>query len=330
MRNNTLRYIVYMLLTVFAVGNFASCVFAPKDEIVKLVNGYQLRKKPGDEHFAICYSIERNGEEMLAPEIISDAIFDGTYELLNIAEVKGSDKMVILPASGKNYLLNAYTGLLMLDGNPFMRYAKDNDGELYFETEAGLYPIDETAGLPSPVEQYYRAGRTFIYSQGGKWGVYQKLVKSGTNIFRPPVFRYLEILPARFERIRYVCGDGAHHFVAKTDGKWQLYDGWGRVRHMCIGEFDRHRMNIYSPSAAGESSVTGAYINHIICIPVGCTGKHIPYLKTRCTYTGTDEAGIIELESHEDKYSSFFTTQDDHSTYGLPWDEVDINAEYHY
>ena len=218
----------------------------------------------------------------------------------------------------------------VFDGNPFIRYAKDNDGGLYFETEAGLYPMDETEGLPSPVDRYYRRGRTFIYSRSGKWGVCQKLVKSGTNVFRPPVYRYLEILPARFDRIRYVCGDGAHHFVAKVAGKWQLYDGWGRVRHMCIGEFDRHRMNIYSPSAAGESSVTGTYINRIVSIPVGCTGKYIPYLMTRCTYTGTDEAGIIELESHEDRYSSFFTTQDDRSTYPMPWDEADINAEYHY
>lgn len=319
-----------MLLTVFAVGNFTGCVFAPKDEVVKLVNEYQLRKKPGDEHFAIYFSFEVNGKEVRDPEIRSDAIFDGTYELLNIAEVRGSDKMFILPASGKKYLMDGYTGSLMLDGNPFMRYAKDNNGELYFETEAGLYPIDETAGLPAPVEQYYRAGRTFIYRQGGKWGVCQKLIKSGTNVFRPAVYRYLEILPARFDKIRYVRGDGAHHFVAKADGKWQLYDGWGRVRYMCIGEFDRHRMNIYSPSAAGESNVSGTYVSRIVSIPVGCSGKYIPYLMTRCTYTGTDEAGIIELESHEDRYSSFFTTQDDHSTYGLPWDEVDINAEYHY
>ena len=261
---------------------------------------------------------------------MSEAVYEGVFEPLNITDLDGSEMMFILQSSGRKYLFDGRSGEAMFGGKPFVRYAKDNDGGLYFETEAGLYPMDETAGLPAPVEQYYRAGRTFIYRQGGKWGVCQKLIKSGTNVFRPTVYRYLEILPARFDKIRYVRGDGAHHFVAKAGGRWQLYDGWGRVRYMCIGEFDKHRMNIYSPSAAGESNVSGTYVSRIVSIPVGCADKYIPYLMTRCTYTGTDEAGIIELESHEDEYSSFFTTQDDRSTYGLPWDEVDINAEYHY
>lgn len=39
----------------------------------------------------------------------------------------------------------------------------------------------------------------------------------------------------------------------------------------------------------------------------------------------TNKTGIVELEIQQ-----LFTTQDDRSTYGLPWDEADINAEYHY
>lgn len=325
---NKFTYFRYALMALFTAGSIAGC--GPQDEVVDLPGNYELRKKPGETCFAIYASYETGGGQKTPPEIRSEAIYDGVFEPLNITDLKGSEKMFILQSAGRRYLFDGRSGVIMFDENPFVRYTKDNDGGLYFETEVGLYPMDETEGLPSPVDRYYRRGRTFIYSRSGKWGVCQKLVKSGTNVFQPPVYRYIEILPARFDRIRYVCGDGAHHFVAKVGGKWQLYDGWGRVRHMCIGEFDRHRMNIYSPSADGESNVTGTYINRIVSIPVGCTGKYIPYLMTRCTYTGTDEAGIIELESHEDRYSSFFTTQNDRSTNPLPWDEAEINAEYHY
>lgn len=325
---NIFTYFIYALIILMTVVSINSC--GPQDEVVDLPGNYELRKKPGETCFAIYASYGTSGRQKTSPEVRSEAIYDGVFEPLNITDLRGSEEMFILQSAGKKYLFDGRSGVILFDGNPFVRYAKDNDGGLYFETVAGLYPMDKTKGLPSPVDCYYRRGKTFIYSRSGKWGVYQKLVKSGTNIFQSPVYRYLEILPARFDKIRYVCGDGAHHFVAKAGGKWQLYDGWGRVRHMCIGEFDKHRMNVYSQSAAGERNVSGAYINRIVSIPVNCTDKYIPYLMTRCTYTGTDEAGIIKLESHKDCYSSFFTTQNDHSTDPMPWDKADINAEYHY
>lgn len=320
-------YFNCLLFLLLAIGG-VSC--GPQDEVVDLPGDYELRRKPGEAYFAIYFSYDLGGGKKSAPEIKSEAIYEGVFEPLNITDLADSENMFILQSAGKKYLFDGRSGAMMLEGNPFIRYAKDNDGGLYFETEKGLYPLDRTEGLPTSVDRYYRAGGTFIYKRDGKWGVYQRVIKSGTNVFRAPVFRYLEILPVRFDKIRYVRGDGAHHFVARKDGRWQLYDGWGRIRHMCIGEFDKHRMNIYSPSAAGERSVSGGYISQIVSIPVDCKDKYIPYLMTRCTYTGDTEVGIIKLESHEDKYSSFFTTQDDHSTYDLPWDEIGINAEYHY
>lgn len=326
-------YFMFLLTAGLAVGSIVSCG-GPQDEVVDLPGNYELRKKPGETAFAIYQTLESapplpNGKKP-DPIVISEAVYEGVFEPLNIMDIDGSEMMIILQSTGKKYLFNGRNEEMMFDGNPFVRYAKDNDGGVFFETEAGLYPWDKVEGLPAPVEQYYRAGDTFIYRKGGKWGIYEKLIKSGTNVFRPTVYRYLELLPARFDKIRFVHGAGAFHFIAKADGRWQLYDGWGRVRYMCK-LYGQHNMNTWSPTAAGEENITGTYINHIVSIPVGCSGKYIPYLKTRCTYTGTDEAGIIELESNENRYEGFFSGYvGDQSTLHLSWDEPDISVEYHY
>ncbi|MEY8686863.1 hypothetical protein AB9N12_12265 [Bacteroides sp. AN502(2024)] len=330
--NLKIFFMVNVFLLVLVVGGFTSCM--PKDEIVEVVNNYQLRKKPGDEYFAIYMSFKQDGKEIAEPEVRSEAIFDGTFEPLNIQEVKNSDMMFILPASGKKYLMDGFSGTLMLEGNPFLRYEKDNAGGLYFVTSAGLYFMANVQGLPSKVDQYYRTGTrkdTFIYRLGNKWGVYQVLVKSGISVFQSPALRYIEILPAVFDKIRLISGDGAHHFVAQRDGKWQIYDGWGRRRYLCVGVFDNtYRLNTYSPNAAGERNVTNGYIKNILSIPIDSQEKYIPYLRTKCTYSGDNNVGIIRLTTHNDKYQSFFTAGDDHSIYSLPWEDEDVNAEYHY
>ena len=41
------------------------------------------------------------------------------------------------------------------------------------------------------------------------------------------------------------------------------------------------------------------------------------------------EAGIIRLETHEDNYQRRFGPSGDHSTFNLPWDEVDYHDLYH-
>lgn len=315
-------------LLMLLVGGFTGCM--SKDEVVEIANNYQLRKKTGDEYYAIYMSFEQG--DIMKPR--SKAIFDGTFEPLNIQEVKGSNMMFILPASGKKYLMDGYSGTLMLEGNPFLRYEKDNAGGLYFVTSAGLYFMTDVQGLPSKVDQYYRTGGlkdTFIYRFDNKWGVYQVLIKSGTNVFQPLVLRYIEIFPPVFDKIRLVSGDGAHHFIAQKDGKWQIYDGWGRRRYLCVGTFDdTYRLNTYSPNAEGERNVTNGYIKNILSIPIDSQEKYIPYLRTKCTYSGDNNVGIIRLTTHKDEYQSFFTAGDDHSIHSLPWDEEDVDAEYHY
>lgn len=323
---NRLLHCVRLLLVMLAFGNMIGC--GPTDEVVDIPGDYELRRKPGDAYFAIYFSPNFGGRQKVAPEVRSEAIFDGTFEPLNIADLPGSEDMFILQASGKKYLMDGYSGKLMFDGNPYIQYAKDNDGGIYFQTDKGLYCM--SSEVPAPVEQYYRTGGAFVYRLGGKWGVYQNLIKNGTNVFRAPEHHYVEIMPAQFDKIRFVYGDGARHYIAMKNGKWQLYDGWGRIRRMCIGSFDKHRMNIYSQSGSGERDVTQSYINKILSIPVDCKKTYIPYLDTQCTYIGTEEAGIIRLEFHKNKYQSFYSSQNDCSTQKLPWDEKDVDAEYHY
>lgn len=329
MRNKTFGHIVYMLLAVFIASNFTGCVFGPKDEIVELPNGYQLRKKPENEHFAV-YTTWQVGADSYQ-KAVSEAIFDATFEPLNIAEVKGSDKMLILTAAGKKYLMDVLHGTLMLDGKPFIRYVKDNADGVCFETEEGKYFLAEVKGLPSIVDDYFRTGGdfdTFIYRLNGKWGVYKRFVKSGTNVFRDPVIEYYEVIPAKCDKIRYVRGAGAGHFVVQTGGRWKIVDYYGRDRLMVNGSFG-HKLNIYSQNGSSEGSITPQYIQQIRVIPVGCKDRYVPYLQTKCSYEGNEEAGIITLEPRADRYQGFFEPNGDYSTFGLPWDEYDYHDLYH-
>ncbi len=308
-------------------------MFAPRDEVVELTYNAHLRKTSKDEHYALYHPA------LNAPA--SEAIFDGTYRTLDSATLKGSDEIFMLDASGERYLLDARTGNceLMLDGNPFERCIRDPAGGLCFETRKGLYFLSDTPGTPSPVERYLRsagAHDAFIYRRDGKWGVYVRvvrLVKFETQTFQSRrEYRYVEILPAEFDRIRFVSGDGAFHFVARKEGKWQLYDCWGRRRRMCAPSYysSEHRMNEYSPTGAGEGEMTDSYVRNIAAIDADCQEEYIPYLRTRCTYTGDPEAGIIRLATSEEKYDRFFSPDGDLSNTPLSWDDPQISNQYGY
>lgn len=321
--SNLLKCLVPALLLMFG-----AC--GEKGTMIRLGETTVLYQKSGEDKFALyCH----RGENLVPDESerCSEAVFEGTFEALNLADVKGSQNMFILTSDGKKYLFH-YTAP-MLDGRPFSGYHQDGAGGVYFQTDEGKYLMDSTEGLPAPVDDYLRTGGSldvFLFKQDGKWGVYRRFIKSGTNVFRPTEYQYVRLLPAECERVRYVCGDGASHFLVQVAGKWRIVDNYGRDRQMCNGFFGHDiKLNILSPSGAGEEVQTATYLRQMLSIPVGCADKYVPYLRTKCTYTGTDEAGIIRLETHEDNYQRRFGPSGDHSTFNLPWDEVDYHDLYH-
>ena len=214
---------------------FGAC--GEKGTMIRLGETTVLYQKSGEDKFALyCH----RGENLVPDESerCSEAVFEGTFEALNLADVKGSQNMFILTSDGKKYLFH-YTAP-MLDGRPFSGYHQDGAGGVYFQTDEGKYLMDSTEGLPAPVDDYLRTGGSldvFLFKQDGKWGVYRRFIKSGTNVFRPTEYQYVRLLPAECERVRYVCGDGASHFLVQVAGKWRIVDNYGRDRQMCNGFF---------------------------------------------------------------------------------------------
>ena len=174
----------------------AACAGGNQGKMVRIGETAVLYRKPGESKFALYY---HRGEGTLPEESQrqTEAVYDSTFEALNLAEVEGSGHMYILMADGKRYLYH-YT-IPMLGGRPFSGYHKDGAGGVYFQTAEGKWPMAGTDGLPAPVDDYLRTGGgrdVFLFKQNGKWGVYRRFVKSGTNVFRDPVYQYVRLLPA--------------------------------------------------------------------------------------------------------------------------------------
>lgn len=327
-RDTLIKIIIVIGALVFIL--IKSGVFAPKDEIVMLQNNYALCKKPNDEHFAIhrILSVNEDGGQNrsleVEPIVVSEPIFDDTFETITCPDINDSKNWVVLTAAGEKYLFDCSHGKLQLDGNSFTQYSQDNIGGSCFITQVGIYPLSETPGLPTKVEKYYRTGTgndTFIYRKNGKWGVYNRVVKEH-GAYTTPEYLYTQILPAQFDKIRLVRGDGAFHYVAYKNGEWQLFDARGRKREMCTSTSgNQHQMNVKSSTGRGEGIITDTYISNIIKIPTNSNNQYNSYLRTQCTYSGDEEAGIIKLDNHPDKYQRFFAAWNgDWSIFDFDWD----------
>lgn len=337
-RDTLIKIIIVIGALVFIL--IKSGVFAPKDEIVMLQNNYALCKKPNDEHFAIhrILSVNEDGGQNrsleVEPIVVSEPIFDDTFETITCPDINDSKNWVVLTAAGEKYLFDCSHGKLQLDGNSFTQYSQDNIGGSCFITQVGIYPLSETPGLPTKVEKYYRTGTgndTFIYRKNGKWGVYNRVVKEH-GAYTTPEYLYTQILPAQFDKIRLVRGDGAFHYVAYKNGEWQLFDARGRKREMCTSTSgNQHQMNVKSSTGRGEGIITDTYISNIIKIPTNSNNQYNSYLRTQCTYSGDEEAGIIKLDNHPDKYQRFFAAWNgDWSIFDFDWDNCRDGFDYNF
>lgn len=337
-RNTLIKIIIVIGALVFIL--IKSGVFTPKDEIVMLQNNYALCKKPNDEHFAIHRILSVNEDGGLnrslevEPIVVSEPIFDDTFETISCPDINDSKNWVVLTAAGEKYLFDCSHGKLLLDGNSFTQYSQDNIGGSCFITQVGIYPLSETPGLPTKVEKYYRTGTgndTFIYRKNGKWGVYNRVVKEH-GAYTTPEYLYIQILPAQFDKIRLVRGDGAFHYVAYKNGEWQLFDARGRKREMCTSTSgNQHQMNVKSSTGRGEGIITDTYISNIIKIPTNSNNQYNSYLHTQCTYSGDEEAGIIKLDNHPDKYQRFFAAWNgDWSIFDFDWDNSRDGFDYNF
>lgn len=76
--------------------------------------------------------------------------------------------------------------------------------------------------------------------------------------------------------------------------------------------------------------MTDSYVRHIAAIDADSQGEYLPYLRTRCTYTGDPEAGVIRLATSEEKYDRFFSPNGDWSNTPLSWDTPQISNLYGY
>ena len=337
-RNTLIKIIIVIGALVFIL--IKSGVFAPKDEIVMLQNNYALCKKPNDELFAIHRILSVNEDGGLnrslevEPIVVSEPIFDDTFETITCPDINDSKNWVVLTAAGEKYLFDCSHGKLLLDGNSFTQYSQDNIGGSCFITQVGIYPLSETPGLPTKVEKYYRTGTgndTFIYRKNGKWGVYNRVVKEH-RAYTTPEYLYIQILPAQCDKIRLVRGDGAFHYVAYKNGEWQLFDARGRKREMCTSTSgNQHQMNVKSSTGRGEGIITDTYISNIIKIPTNSNNQYNSYLRTQCTYSGDEEAGIIKLDNHPDKYQRFFAAWNgDWSIFDFDWDNCRDGFDYNF
>lgn len=337
-RKTLLNIIIVLGASVFIL--IKSGIFAPKDELVMLQNNYALCKKPDDKHFAIhrLLSVNEDGgwnrSLEVDPIIVSEPIYDGTIETITCPDIKDSKEWVVLTAAGEKYLFDCSHGKLLLDGNSFTQYSQDNTGGSYFNTIVGIYPLSETPGLPTKVEKYYRTGTgndTFIYRQKGRWGVYNRVVKEH-GAYTTPEYIYIQILPAQFDKIRLIRGDGAFHYVAYKNGEWQLFDARGRKREMCTSTTEnQHQMNVKTSTGHGEGIITDTYISNIINIPTNSNNQYNSYLRTQCTYSGDEEAGIIILNNQPNKYKRFFAAWNgDWSIFDFDWDNKRYDFDYNY
>lgn len=299
-----------------------------KSERVIAISGSNQLRALQDESGYNFYSLRLNSDNNREFEKVSDIVFDGQYERLNIEGIEDSENMLILNSGQGKYLWSISDDCFMLDGNSFNKMEKDNAGGVAVKTKEGFYHISDLGSCLGKFEQYFRSGTLhdmLLYKTNGKWGVYCKLMKP-SGIYSKYYAKYVEILPAEYDKIKYVFGDGANHFVCQKNGKWEIRDAYGRKREMCkniIMKLNTER------TVNREYLYTTAYINKVREIQPGLFEEYNSFFKTDCTCSGDDEACVILLKYHANSWQGLFYNGDE-SRRSLPWLDSGERWEYNY
>lgn len=287
-------------------------------EYVAVIDDIVLRREKGNEKFELC---QRDGNGF---HKVSEKSFDGEFEVLNLDNVSFGDHMYAIVSEGKRYL---YCGSqVLLDGDPFIRYKNDNALGVYFETAKGKYYNAGFTSAPSPVDDYYRTGTendTFIYEKDGKCGAYIRYLRllphRDAISTKRDGYKYVQVLPLEYDKIRFVRGNGANHFVVKKGGKISIIDVYGRKRLMNQIN-DEYQLNTYYPYVEPRyRPITGQYIRNVFAIPVNRENYYSSYFRDECTCKGNDHIAVVLLKE-QDKYQRFFSPGSDGSTFDLSWD----------
>lgn len=239
---------------------------------------------------------------------VTDFIFD-SYRPLAIADIPFGDHFFELSANGKHYLCDVSVALIIFNGKPY-KLNKDNGGNIYAQTDDGLWPLTNESGLPECVSSIYRSGRAFIYSEKDLYGVYYYTASSrGLTT----ILSYKSIIPAIYDRIIHILGDGADHFIVCRNNQWTIIDVKGRTRDMCY-DGDQYALRIFDY----EMDVTRSYLKNILDIPLNTTNKYVAKFRTHCTHTGNKNTSTIRFENNSNRLNSLF-----HS-YGGDLSDADI------
>ncbi len=270
-------------------------------------------KMPGQEKYALgrC-NVQWNDEYEFV--FYTDPIFDGTYEFLD-AEVEENEKFIYILNAGENkYVANTSTGKLFASGNSIIGHEKDNLGGCCLITEKGRFLLTVAEGYPSfGVDFYYRAQfsnllETFMYSHNGKCGVYMKTLDTSRSVSAVQKFIFKEIIPAEYDKIRFIYGDGASHFLVLKNDQWKILDMQGCERYMTALR-GKYLLNDKYGNLS-QSNVTVSYVPKVISISADCEDHGKSYFKTPYTYVGDEAIGIIHLQE-SDKYTRFFDSLSD-------------------
>ncbi len=271
--------LVKNLLSLCLMVLVAACSSKPDVEIKKIydttqIYSFVLVRQPGETKYALAdYSEDRSQNPI---EYLTEAIFDGTFQPLNLESVKGSDEMYVLDAGDKKYLVDEITGL-MLNGKPFNEISQDNLGGCRLVTDEGVIYFTNQDDAPQCVDDYYRLmsdGREyFIYSQNGKCGVNHQVadISFGHN-YVDYGSKIEEFFPCEFDSLIVVHSDYALHFVASKDGVTSLLN---RFKNQSLVYYD-HWENWYKlvqrPGGIGyqgEAELANEYISELQSLAEG-------------------------------------------------------------
>ena len=175
----------------------------------------------------------------------------------------------------------------------------------------GLYPLHGSAGLPERVATIFRCGPEIndaallvvIYSQDGQYGVCRYQADVSGSVFSSPKYSYVEIIPPIYDRIIYVGGGGAGHFVVFMDGETSLFDSMGRLRIM--GRDESTWLKGYYQFTGGfwaqsAHPAQGRYLKTIKGIPLGAENMRVADLRSYCTHMGMPNASWIRIDPFSD------------------------------
>ncbi len=308
-----------LLILFFSLLISSAC--GPKVEIITINEDYSLRRIIDQEEKFALYRME-------VP--MSKNIYEGRFEPCNLRELRHGEYMFTLFSGGKKYLYDGYYGKLHLNGDPYIRFDKDNAGDLCFVTEKGIHPNNTSKGLPFYFEEYYSIRNYYIYRKGSKWGVYQQVYyeAEGSSLANVKYeYLYVETLPAVYDNILAVVSDNrkdheVNHFVVNKGGNWSILDLWGRQRYMEYKNFGKLRCDRELEFIRPTFDDTYPYINHIKSLKREPTG-YSSYLRHSYRYSGCKESGAFFLDAlntlnqafdyHGDRtvdtpYPSFFQT----------------------